>query len=341
MIIQQEWLAWERLPAMTKECEVCGKEEAPPFVCNYCGATFCAEHRLPENHNCPSKPRIPPPYIRVKLEHKSTEALHDLEQLRERKELEDRKEYAKVRARNRRRKNLRRVRNLMLLGLLFFVTWCFVMMVDYVPPIITVISPQTKTYSINAIGLTYTINEPTSWVGYSLNDAERVTLAGNITLNLHAGRYNLTIYANDTAGNIGYSEVPFTVTDVFKSVNELIGYLRKDDLSDVEWTADYTCDAFAKDFIEMSESKGYYIFTYYALWGDELDAYEDAVNSIEVVKTYPWGTETRSYTMGIGLGHAVCRTTVDGIDVIVDPQIDMILAADNFTVLYEGEITQD
>ncbi len=33
-------------------CEYCGKEEALPFVCNYCGGVFCGEHRLPEAHQC-------------------------------------------------------------------------------------------------------------------------------------------------------------------------------------------------------------------------------------------------------------------------------------------------
>ena len=33
-------------------CDVCGKEVTLPFRCKYCGGTFCAEHRLPENHNC-------------------------------------------------------------------------------------------------------------------------------------------------------------------------------------------------------------------------------------------------------------------------------------------------
>ncbi len=33
-------------------CEFCGKEEPLPFVCNYCGGVFCADHRLPEAHRC-------------------------------------------------------------------------------------------------------------------------------------------------------------------------------------------------------------------------------------------------------------------------------------------------
>jgi len=34
------------------KCDYCGNEENLPFTCNYCGGTFCAEHRLPEAHAC-------------------------------------------------------------------------------------------------------------------------------------------------------------------------------------------------------------------------------------------------------------------------------------------------
>ncbi|WP_101296278.1 rhomboid family intramembrane serine protease [Halegenticoccus soli] len=35
------------------ECDACGKYENLPYQCRRCGRTFCAEHRLPENHDCP------------------------------------------------------------------------------------------------------------------------------------------------------------------------------------------------------------------------------------------------------------------------------------------------
>ncbi|MEF8773985.1 MAG: rhomboid family intramembrane serine protease [Halobacteriales archaeon] len=35
------------------ECDYCGTEEDLPYECRHCGGTFCAEHRLPENHDCP------------------------------------------------------------------------------------------------------------------------------------------------------------------------------------------------------------------------------------------------------------------------------------------------
>lgn len=34
------------------KCDFCGREENLPFTCNYCGGTFCPEHRLPEAHAC-------------------------------------------------------------------------------------------------------------------------------------------------------------------------------------------------------------------------------------------------------------------------------------------------
>jgi len=34
------------------KCQFCSKEESLPFVCNYCGGTYCSDHRLPEAHQC-------------------------------------------------------------------------------------------------------------------------------------------------------------------------------------------------------------------------------------------------------------------------------------------------
>ena len=35
------------------KCQHCGVDETLPFDCTYCGKYFCADHRLPENHQCP------------------------------------------------------------------------------------------------------------------------------------------------------------------------------------------------------------------------------------------------------------------------------------------------
>lgn len=50
------------------KCDYCGREEVLPFKCQYCQRLFCAEHRLPENHNCAqigiakAPKEEPPPY---------------------------------------------------------------------------------------------------------------------------------------------------------------------------------------------------------------------------------------------------------------------------------------
>jgi len=35
------------------ECDVCGDEVSMPYQCRHCGGTYCADHRLPESHDCP------------------------------------------------------------------------------------------------------------------------------------------------------------------------------------------------------------------------------------------------------------------------------------------------
>lgn len=55
-------------------CHLCGKAAYMPFRCNYCGESFCPDHRLPETHNCPNlkrreyPPLLPSPPIRRKIE---------------------------------------------------------------------------------------------------------------------------------------------------------------------------------------------------------------------------------------------------------------------------------
>lgn len=37
---------------MRGSCEYCGKKELMGFTCSYCDSYFCAEHRIPEKHDC-------------------------------------------------------------------------------------------------------------------------------------------------------------------------------------------------------------------------------------------------------------------------------------------------
>ena len=85
--------------------------------------------------------------------------------------------------------------------------------VDTVPPSIRILSPENRTYTSDSVSLSFSINEPASWIGYSLDSQANITVAGNTTISgLADGSHNLILYANDTGGNMAASElIHFTV----------------------------------------------------------------------------------------------------------------------------------
>jgi hypothetical protein len=77
---------------------------------------------------------------------------------------------------------------------------------DITPPVISILSPEAKAYNKRDIPLTFTINEPTSWIGFSLDGQSNTTTVGNTTLtSLLDGTHTMRVYANDTEGNMGNS----------------------------------------------------------------------------------------------------------------------------------------
>ncbi|MCW4044841.1 MAG: hypothetical protein NWE94_04920, partial [Candidatus Bathyarchaeota archaeon] len=83
-----------------------------------------------------------------------------------------------------------------------------------VSPVVAVLSPETKNYASGSVSLVFTVNKPVSWMGYSLDGRDNVTVTGNTTLaGLTAGLHNVTVYAKDEYENTGASEtIPFTAT---------------------------------------------------------------------------------------------------------------------------------
>jgi hypothetical protein len=81
------------------------------------------------------------------------------------------------------------------------------------PPKISILSPENTTYTIGNVSLTFTIDKPTTWIGYSLDGQEQVPLNQNTTLyNLADGPHNITIYAKDEFESTGNSEtIHFTI----------------------------------------------------------------------------------------------------------------------------------
>ena len=82
------------------------------------------------------------------------------------------------------------------------------------PPILTILSPQNITYQTTYFDLNFTAKDIFSgvaWTGYRLDGGPLIT-SGNATLYENSnGPRNITVYANDTLGNLGSSTVYFTV----------------------------------------------------------------------------------------------------------------------------------
>ena len=83
---------------------------------------------------------------------------------------------------------------------------------DITPPLITIVSPANGSSSENATHLLQvTANEPINTWWYSLNNGPNVTFIPTITITGILGQNVLTVFANDTTGNVGSSTNMFAV----------------------------------------------------------------------------------------------------------------------------------
>ena len=88
-----------------------------------------------------------------------------------------------------------------------------------VPPDLQVLSPENTTYTSNITQLVLSVNRPITWIGYSLDGQDNVTINGNVTLAvLTEGSHNIKFFATDLVGNTGYSETIYFEITPFPTV---------------------------------------------------------------------------------------------------------------------------
>jgi hypothetical protein len=74
-------------------------------------------------------------------------------------------------------------------------------------PKVSVLSLENKTFASSSVPLNFTVTDFVTQISYSLDGQENVTTVGNTTLtNLSSGEHSVTVYAEDIAGNVGFSE---------------------------------------------------------------------------------------------------------------------------------------
>jgi hypothetical protein len=89
-----------------------------------------------------------------------------------------------------------------------------------VSPIVSLVSPQNQTYNASSVSLVFAVSKPVSWIGYSLDGQDNVTVTGNSTLSeLTNGFHNITVYARDEFENTGTSKtITFTINEETESI---------------------------------------------------------------------------------------------------------------------------
>ena len=90
-------------------------------------------------------------------------------------------------------------------------------------PAITLLSPENQTYTTTSIPLNFTLDKPSSWIGYSVDGATNVTVTENTTLaGVLNGFHHVVLYANDTLGFMGTSNtLHFAVDTIFPNITEV------------------------------------------------------------------------------------------------------------------------
>jgi N-acetylneuraminic acid mutarotase len=96
---------------------------------------------------------------------------------------------------------------------------------EHYPPKISFLSPLNQTYNETDVPLLFNVDKTVNWTGYSLDGQDNVTVTGNATITgLSGGVHSVTVYANDTYGNMGASEtVAFTISLPFPIVPVAVG----------------------------------------------------------------------------------------------------------------------
>jgi hypothetical protein len=89
---------------------------------------------------------------------------------------------------------------------------CMVIFTVANAPEISVVSPLNGSSVSSDVHLNFTLSKEVSWLAYSLDGAQNLTINGNTTINnLASGNHSLTIYAKDSYGNVDSQTVRFAV----------------------------------------------------------------------------------------------------------------------------------
>lgn len=105
-----------------------------------------------------------------------------------------------------------------------------------IPPTVQITSPENKTYT--NVTLAFSVNKGTDWMGFSLDNQANVTINEATKLsNLTQGSHSITLFANDSVGNMGASNtVFFSVDNLPPNIDIIVPLNQTYDSSDISLT---------------------------------------------------------------------------------------------------------
>ena len=88
---------------------------------------------------------------------------------------------------------------------------------EITPPKISITSPINQTYNQTSVTLSYTADKPLKLTSYSLDGNENISFTGDANVTkLSVGLHNITVYTQDTYGNVAASQtIDFTIAEPF------------------------------------------------------------------------------------------------------------------------------
>ena len=183
-------------------------------------------------------------------------------------------------------------------------------------PKISILSPENNTYNTTIVPLTFTVDQTTSWLGYSLDGQSNVTVSGNTTLTgLADGVHNVIVFANNTANMMGASDTTFftiqtlAITNVSQS--PLLTNVTPTDIVSVNATVTDSVNAVTQVSLNYTTGNGTWITVNMTnlqgnIWNSVIPAYPYGTSIIYAVQaTDSMGNTLTTQELGYNLHYTV------------------------------------
>jgi hypothetical protein len=255
------------------QCEICGKEELIPFKCACCGGYFCAEHRLPESHNCPKVPDYAPANIneeKARLgQYKPSPSVSWIDESSNKKH---KSIFSRIKKKIKEKTLTRHIKRKKLKNILFAI-FLTVLLIYF---LLSFNNPDFSHFHLNkassslqlAFGsgwviVTYYIPIPIPLSSHSLGMAAIYfgVLIWPVVWGILGGKKGLVISILILlVAYLAIGEPERISTQDFSTRQQLSTFLQMDNTNQIQYTSDFECIDFSLTLIEHAKEAGYRIY---------------------------------------------------------------------------------